>query len=153
MDAAHDAQHFLSSAVCSAACFAAKTRDFLVDIAKVSIKFGANFVRDTRRAPARAEITGGCRTGFKTSKMLLRTSAACCAHVSRQNCAVFRSKLARFCAQFFQNQRDGGRRRIGTPRKTQKASLNGRFTRYAACSKLCGLFFRMFCVKNSLFVG
>ena len=52
MDAAHDAQHFLSSAVCSAASFAAKTRDFLVDIAKVSIKFGANFVRDTRRAPA-----------------------------------------------------------------------------------------------------
>ena len=52
MDASQDVQRFLSSAVCSAACFARKTRDFSVDVAKVSMKFGAHFARDTRPAPA-----------------------------------------------------------------------------------------------------
>ena len=45
-------QRVRSSAVCSFACFAGKTRDFSVDVAKVSMNFGAHFARDTRPAPA-----------------------------------------------------------------------------------------------------
>ena len=90
MDAAHDAQHFLSSVVCSAACFAAKTRDFLVDIAKVSIKFGANFVRDTRRAPAET-VQKSQEGAARVSKHL----KCFCAPLPRA-ARTFRAKIAEF---------------------------------------------------------
>ena len=52
VDAVQHAQRLLSSAVLLAARFAAKTSDFSVEIAEVSMKFGADFARDTRAALA-----------------------------------------------------------------------------------------------------
>ena len=52
MDAAQHRQRLLSSAVLFAARFAAKTSDFTVELAEVSMKFGADFARDTRPAPS-----------------------------------------------------------------------------------------------------
>ena len=101
MDAEHDAQHFLSSAVCSAASFAAKTRDFLVDIAEVSMKFGANFVRDTRRAPAET-VQKSQEGAAQVSKHLKRF----CAPLPRA-ARTFRAKIAQF---FGRNSRDFARK-------------------------------------------
>ena len=47
VDAAQHVQRLLSSAVLFAAHFAAKTSDFLAEIAEVSMKFGADFAHDT----------------------------------------------------------------------------------------------------------
>ena len=52
MDHAQYELRLLSSAVLLATRFAAKTFDFSVEIAEVSMKLGADFARDTRPAPA-----------------------------------------------------------------------------------------------------
>ena len=53
VDAVQHDQRLLIAAVLFAAHFAAKTSDFLVEIAEVSMKFGADFARDTRAALAK----------------------------------------------------------------------------------------------------
>ena len=67
-----------------AARFAAKTSDFYVEIAEVSMKFGADFARDTRPAPSE----------------IVQTLRACAARRVRRVCC--------FCARGLRVERSFG---------------------------------------------
>ena len=84
--------------------------------------------------------------------MRLRTSAAPCARVRRQNCVVFRPKFARFCVQFFKFSHASGHKRTHRPIQKAKASLRGCNTTWAAFVELCGVVCRAVCRKTSDFL-
>ena len=101
---AQDAQVFLSSAMLYVAKFAFINRDFGWNRA-IFDDFGRNFA--ARHAPGacqsipeRARVHG---TASKVFGMSLRASRASCAHARHRNCAILRSKFARFCMQTFEN--------------------------------------------------
>ena len=101
MDAQQDLKRVLSSAVCSAACFAGKTRDFSVDVAKVSMKFGAHFARDTR--PSNAETKQKSQEGAAWSAKEMDCVCGPLPLVARS----FDAKTAQFCGR---NSRDFARK-------------------------------------------
>ena len=93
MDAVQHDQRLLIAAVLFAAHFAAKTSDFLVEIAEVSMKFGADFAHDTRAALA--------ETVQKSQEGVARPArhVQCfCALLSRR-ARAFGAKIAQFCGR------------------------------------------------------
>ena len=72
-------------------------------------------------------------TASEAFGMSLRAFLASCAHVRRRNCAILRSKFARFCMQNFENQKKCGHRRTHEAHKRHPRSLHTRCKRHAAC--------------------
>ena len=154
-----DAQHkkcFLSSAVLFAARFAAKTSDVPVEIAEVSMKFGADFARDTRPAPA--------ETVQKSPEGVARPARhvhCFCAPLPRL-VRAFGAKIAQFvgrnsrdfaCNFFFALLRASGRKRKRRPIQKHKSSLRGRCTTCAASVDPFGVVCRAFCRRNFRLFG
>ena len=95
-----------------------------------------------------AETTDMCHAACNACALTLRVFLAHCAHVWRRNRAVLRLKFARFCAKFFNFQRDCSHRRTLTASKKFRRSFNACFTRCAALPELCGVFCSTFNGKN-----
>ena len=155
VDAAQHAQRLSSSALLFAAHFAAKTSEFLTEIAEVPMKFGADFAHDTRAALA--------ETVQKSQEGVARPAryVQCVCEPLPRLVRAFGAKIAQF---FGRNSRDfacnflhfsapAAANASADRFKKHGSSLRGRFTTCAAFVELCGVVCRAFCRKNFRIFG